>query len=231
MPLTLSWTDVALRIALTVVAAGAIGYDRGERGRPAGLRTTLLVALAACLAMIQANLLMPTTGKTPDSFSVLDLMRLPLGILTGVGFIGGGAILKRGDLVLGVTTAATLWFVTVVGLCFCGGQIGLGIAGSLLGVAIVSGLKLFERRMKQERTVQLSVKWRGDALSQNEAMALLDAAALRIAHMTLRYEAEGGVCELRCALRERAQPGRHDTPEALVELAQRPGVVALEWKT
>jgi len=55
---------------------------------------------------------------------VMDLMRLPLGILTGVGFIGGGAIFKKGDLVTGVTTAATLWMVTVIGLCLGGGQLG-----------------------------------------------------------------------------------------------------------
>lgn len=48
---------------------------------------------------------------------MMDLMRLPLGILTGVGFIGGGSILKKGDLVTGITTAATLWVVTVIGLC------------------------------------------------------------------------------------------------------------------
>ena len=68
----------------------------------------------------------PTTGKPTDSFVTLDLMRLPLGILTGMGFIGAGAILKKGDIVLGVTTATTLWFVTVLGLCFGGGQWILG---------------------------------------------------------------------------------------------------------
>ena len=62
--------------------------------------------------MIPANILLPVNGKTPASFAAMDLMRLPLGILTGVGFIGGGAILKKGDLVNGVTTAATLWLVT-----------------------------------------------------------------------------------------------------------------------
>src|SRR5262249_23206233 len=123
MPLTLSWHDIALRLALAVVAGMVLGLDRGEHGRPAGLRTTLLVCLAAAVAMIQTNLLMVTRGKAPDSFSVLDLMRLPLGILTGMGFIGGGAILRRENMVLGVTTAATLWFVTVIGLCFGGGQI------------------------------------------------------------------------------------------------------------
>jgi len=67
----------------------------------------MLVGLAASVAMIQANLLLPVAGKTSASFGVMDLMRLPLGILTGVGFIGAGAILKRGDLVTGMTTAAT----------------------------------------------------------------------------------------------------------------------------
>ena len=70
------------------------------------------MCLAASLAMIPANILLPVNGKTPASFAVMDLMRLPLGILTGVGFIGGGAILKKRDLVNGVTTAATLWLVT-----------------------------------------------------------------------------------------------------------------------
>jgi putative Mg2+ transporter-C (MgtC) family protein len=56
-----------------------------------------------------------------------DLMRLPLGILIGVGFIGGGAILRRDDIVVGVTTAATLWLVTVIGLCLGGGQLALGL--------------------------------------------------------------------------------------------------------
>jgi putative Mg2+ transporter-C (MgtC) family protein len=73
-----------------------------------GLRTTMLVAVAAAVAMIQANWLMVHMPDTQVSIVRLDMMRLPLGILTGIGFIGG-AILHRGDLVLGVTTAATIW--------------------------------------------------------------------------------------------------------------------------
>lgn len=133
MPTTLGWNEIALRLALTIVAGAVIGFDRGEHGRPAGLRTTLLVCLAASVAMIQTNLLLNTVGKRPDSFVVMDLMRLPLGILSGMGFIGAGAIVGRDRLVLGVTTAATLWFVTVIGLCFGGGQIILGLVS--LGLA------------------------------------------------------------------------------------------------
>jgi putative Mg2+ transporter-C (MgtC) family protein len=78
--------------------------------------------------MIQVNLLLPTAGKHSDPFITNDLMRLPLGVLTSIGFIGGGAIIKRDDIAVGVTTAATLWSVTVIGLCFGGGQIWLGVA-------------------------------------------------------------------------------------------------------
>jgi putative Mg2+ transporter-C (MgtC) family protein len=113
MPLHIGWSDVALRLALTVVAGLLIGYNRTEHGKAAGLRTTLLVCLAASLAMIQVNLLLPMAGRASDSFVTNDLMRLPLGILTGVGFIGGGAILRRDNIISGVTTAATLWYVTV----------------------------------------------------------------------------------------------------------------------
>src|ERR1700744_2061333 len=103
MPLHLSWSDAAFRLILTMIAAGVIGLDRGARGHAVGFRTMILVGLAASVAMMQANILLPVDGKTASSFGTMDLMRLPLGILTGVGFIGGGAILRRGDLVTGVT--------------------------------------------------------------------------------------------------------------------------------
>ena len=67
MPLTLAWVDVACRVALTVLAIWAIGFDRDVEGHSVGLRTSLLVALAACLAMLQTNWLMNSVGKSSDS--------------------------------------------------------------------------------------------------------------------------------------------------------------------
>ncbi len=157
MPLHLSWQDVALRLALTVIAAGLIGVNRSIRGRAAGLRTMVLIGLASAVAMIQANLLLPLAGKTGASFAVMDLMRLPLGILTGVGFIGGGVILKRGDLVTGVTTAAALWLMSVIGLCFGGGQLGLGIAATALAAATLWIMKDLENRLPREQRAVLTV--------------------------------------------------------------------------
>jgi putative Mg2+ transporter-C (MgtC) family protein len=126
MPLNPSWVDIIVRLLLVIASGALIGVNREVGGHAAGFRTTILVGLAACLAMIQANLLLSTIGKTSQSFVSMDVLRFPLGVLTGVGFIGGGAILKRGDLVTGVTTAATLWIMTAIGLCIGGGQLVVG---------------------------------------------------------------------------------------------------------
>src|SRR6202050_1914393 len=158
MPLHPTWEDIALRLILTLIASAIIGFDRGARGHAAGLRTTILVGLAASGAMIQANILLSIGGKTPDSFGVMDLMRMPLGILTGVGFIGGGTILRRGDFVTGVTTAATLWATTVIGLCLGGGQLALGIAATILAVITLWALIWIEVRIPRDQRATLVIK-------------------------------------------------------------------------
>jgi putative Mg2+ transporter-C (MgtC) family protein len=163
MPLYPTWPDIVVRLLLTMVAGALIGYNREAHGHAAGLRTTMLVALAASLAMIQANILLPIGGKTPDSFAVMDLMRLPLGILTGVGFIGGGAILKRGGSISGVTTAATLWIVTAIGLCFGGGQLGLGAIATALGIVTLWTMHWVDLHVPRERRANLVLVTTSDA--------------------------------------------------------------------
>jgi putative Mg2+ transporter-C (MgtC) family protein len=157
MPLSPTWQDITIRLVLAAVASGLLGVNRGARGQPAGFRTTTLVGLAAAVAMVQMNLLLPVDGKTGSSFSVMDIMRLPLGILTGVGFIGGGTILRRGDLVTGVTTAATLWIVTVIGLCFGGGQIALGIGATLMSAATLWLFVWFDLRLRRRHRATVSI--------------------------------------------------------------------------
>ncbi|WP_442219971.1 MgtC/SapB family protein [Rhizobium sp. 2YAF20] len=144
---------IAWRLALTVAAGCLIGLNREAGGHPAGFRTTLLVGLAACLAMIQANLLLGATGRTDQPFAVMDTLRFPLGILTGVGFIGGGAILKGGDMVTG---AATLWIMTAIGLCIGGGQWIVGSTGAIIAFVVLSPFKMFDEaipRMQKARIV------------------------------------------------------------------------------
>jgi putative Mg2+ transporter-C (MgtC) family protein len=174
MPLHPTWQDVAVRLILTMLAGAMIGFNRGSRGHAAGLRTTILVGLAASVAMIQANILLSMGGKAADSFGVMDLMRLPLGILTGVGFIGGGVILKRGELVTGVTTAATLWAVSVIGLCLGGGQLGLGCAATALVVATLWALKWLDVRIPREHRAMLVIVTDSKSSTLSDLNALIE---------------------------------------------------------
>lgn len=229
MPLHPEWPDIALRLLCTIAAGFLIGLDRGEHGRPAGLRTTMLVSLAACLAMIQANLLLDQAGKSPNSFVTLDLMRLPLGILSGMGFIGAGAIVRRDNLVLGVTTAATLWFVTVVGLCFGGGQLALGFAGLVLGLVVVTGLRQFERRIKQDHQGTLTVVTTAGGPTESEVRAMLVTQQYIIRSCALVYTAESENNELICQVNWRSRALDTGIPEIVRALGSRSGVVKVAW--
>ena len=230
MPLTLEPNVIALRLGLTVLAGLLIGINRGEHGRPAGLRTTLLVCLAASVSMIQANLLLGTAGKTPTSFVMLDLMRLPLGILSGMGFIGAGAIVRKGSFVLGVTTAATLWFVTIIGLCFGGGQIGLGLTALVLGLIVLWFLKLVEQWISQDRRGTLTVIADTNGPTEEEIHASLIAENYAVLLSTLAYIDRAQHREVSYEVHWRGRRGENRSPSFLRELAGHPGVLRLDWK-
>jgi len=212
-----------------MVVGMIIGYNRSEHGNAAGMRTTLLVCLAASVAMIQVNLLLPTAGRSPNSFIMNDLMRLPLGILTGVGFIGGGVILRRKNLVVGVTTAATLWLVTVIGLCLGGGQIALGLAATALGLFALWTLSYVESRMRREHRARLSIEL--DATGPSEA-------EIRRRIVERGFTIDGTQLNTRCATKRRKfvlevrrlrLAASTETPSLIEELATAPGVARVDW--
>jgi putative Mg2+ transporter-C (MgtC) family protein len=180
MPLQLTWPNMALRLLCTLIAGAVIGLNPGERGKAAGLRTTMLVCLAAAIAMLQMNYLLALAGRSGNSFVMNDLMRLPLGILTGVGFIGGGAILRRGNLVIGVTTAATPRYVTVIGLCFGGGQVLLGWAATALGLFVLWGLKWLEEIMSVQQQARLAVTVDETGPSESEICRRLASGTIEV---------------------------------------------------
>jgi putative Mg2+ transporter-C (MgtC) family protein len=221
MPLHPTWEDIAIRLALTMLAAGVIGLNREARGHAAGFRTTVLVGLAASVAMIQMNLLLPVSGRSAGSFSTMDVMRLPLGVLTGVGFIGGGAILKRGALVTGITTAATLWTITIIGLCFGGGQLGLGTAATVLAFFALWALRFIDVYMPREYRARLVVVADPEGGSPREKVAALIAPLGY--HAIFRDQAKtcgDGIDRVGFDIRWMQREG-HGSPQDLVDLLER----------
>jgi putative Mg2+ transporter-C (MgtC) family protein len=206
-----------------------LGFDRSEHGKAAGMRTTLLVCLAASIAMIQVNLLLPTAGRTSDSFVMNDLMRLPLGILTGVGFIGGGAILRRDTLIVGLTTAATLWLATVIGLCIGGGQIALGVVGTLIGFFALWALEWFENALRREARGSLSLKTTNDSHSEASLTARLESASMKITRSSVCTDREGHSRTLTFEVLQMRRILDVQTPGIINELMNEPGVLTADW--
>ena len=230
MPATIHWPEIALRLLLTGLAGGLLGFERSRTGHFAGLRTTLLVTLAASVAMIQMNLLIPTNGKPPDSYAVMDLMRLPLGILTGVGFIGAGAIIRKNEMVVGITTAATLWFATVVGLCLGGGQKILGSVAALLGFLVLWGLRRFENRIEHYQTAALSLTIAEDRMSAEHLRAQLQKAKFHVKSLSVAHLVSEHHKKFDCDVRWPSEQGGAAVPQLLAELENLPGIIELTWK-
>ncbi|HZZ80522.1 MAG TPA: MgtC/SapB family protein [Gemmataceae bacterium] len=233
MLLDITWYDIALRLALTLVAGILLGFNRSERGRSAGLCTATLVCLAASLSMIQVNLLLDMRGKAPDSFITNDLMRFPLGILTGMGFIGAGAILRRGNMIQGVTTAATLWLATVLGLCIGGGQLVLGVAGLAIGLGVLWGLKEVENNLKEDRQGTLIVVAVSEGPSDQEIRDVVRRAGFtpvtwNVVHRNKTTERQRTV---RSEIHWRGHRTNDEAPGFVGELAAVPGILSVRWKT
>jgi putative Mg2+ transporter-C (MgtC) family protein len=131
---TLNWDESLLRLALAAVLGGMIGVERELREREAGLRTHLLVALGSALFTIVGAYGFHAFLDSGASVVRADPTRIAAQIVTGIGFLGAGAIIRQGLSVRGLTTAATLWVVAAVGLA-CG-------AGYYSAAVITTGLVL-----------------------------------------------------------------------------------------
>jgi len=124
------------RMALAIVLCAVIGIEREFHGRPAGLRTHLLVGGGSALIMIIGAAFAASGLTGSDSKTVsLDIARLIAGVVTGIGFLGAGTIIRQGDWVRGLTTAASVWFVAGIGIA--AGQGLYVIAAGATGIGFV----------------------------------------------------------------------------------------------
>lgn len=151
--------EILLRLGLSLLAGFFIGAERESHGRAAGLRTTLLVCLSSCVAMIVSDAFYQESfrDRGPSNWHP-DPARLAAGILAGMGFLGAGVIVhERDHIVRGVTTAATLWFAAIIGLALGAGSLGVGLLSTGLALVILSLIPRFENRMENDWYSDLSI--------------------------------------------------------------------------
>lgn len=169
------FTNYLWPIVGSLVAGAAIGFEREFRGRSAGFRTHILVGIASTLLMLAAARQAEWSFlELPGANVVADPTRLAHGVLTGVGFLCGGVIFREGFSVHGLTTAASLWITSALGLLFGVELYTLAIVGTVATLAILTAFRLIEARVARQINVDVALRYgRADALHEDEVRALM----------------------------------------------------------
>lgn len=150
--------DILVKLLLAALAGGLVGLEREKHGRPAGLRTNLLVSIGSCVMMIISEAFYIKYGIFDAETTLrIDPSRVAAQIVTGVGFLGAGVILKEGASVHGLTTAASLWAVAGLGMAFGMGFFSLGIIATVLVLISLIFLKKLDPILKKDRFLTLTV--------------------------------------------------------------------------
>lgn len=148
VPAPLGIWEVFLRMLCSMVVGTVIGTEREFSGRPAGMRTHILVALGACAVMLTGQMIYiqySAYGAAPDP------ARLAAQVITGVGFLGAGTIMREGLTVRGLTTAASLWAVACLGVAAGGGYYSITLVGMVFIFITLTVFEMLQNRLMGQR--------------------------------------------------------------------------------
>lgn len=193
---------IILRVFGAVLIGGMIGMERTFHGRPAGFRTHALVCVASALLMVvtvyQGQWVHPLAVGNIQT----DPTRMAQGIMTGIGFLGAGVIMKEGLSVRGLTTAASIWITAGIGILV---GIGFYVPAALttaLTLGTLSAFRYIERVMRTETFAEFVVRFPVErALSDPEVRGLVEQSDCSVKSMTQRFRRIEGTMEYRMMLR------------------------------
>jgi putative Mg2+ transporter-C (MgtC) family protein len=196
MELGSDYVHMMYRLLAAVAAGACIGYERSFHGRPAGLRTHVLVCLASAVLMlvtVYEDHWVRTAGEAR-----LDPTRMAQGIMTGIGFLGAGVIVKEGLNVRGLTTAASIWITAAIGV-LAGVGLYLPMAFAvLLSLLVLSVFRWIENSVPTQAYFYFDVKYAREGNLSEEAMReLLGRLGFSVANFSYRLEGVGADRSLR----------------------------------
>jgi len=221
-----------LRVLFAAGLSGAIGIERQFHGRPAGLRTHLLVGIGSALVMVTfsaTSSLLPPTGTWMDLVRV-DPGRLAAGIITGIGFLGAGTILRVGDWVRGLTTAASLWFVAALGITAGEGLYVLGSGAAVIGLAVLTIVNRIEHRVPSTLYNSLSIKVRPDCEKRIREEIIARCRSMRMRAQLSSWDNKADDQSINMEFLIRHQ-GAIDLVEFVSSMAAHQGVLSVELHT
>jgi len=139
--------DICIRLISSVLLGFVVGLEREMTNKYAGLRTHILVCVGACVFTLISIFGFPMVAVTGAEFGTRDTARVAAQVVTGIGFIGGGTVLRHGATVFGLTTAATLWAVASIGMACGAGMYGVAIVTTVLSIIVLVSVRFFEKNV------------------------------------------------------------------------------------
>ncbi|CEG08397.1 putative Mg(2+) transport ATPase [Afipia felis] len=175
----ISNVEILLRLAAAAALGSMVGFERERLLWAAGIRTHMLVCVGSCLIMIVSAY--GFAGVLGQEHTVLDPSRVAAQVVSGIGFLGAGSILARGEIIKGLTTAASIWTVAAIGLAIGGGLYFAGTASTILILIILAGVKPLEEAYRaRNQTVHFKITAERGALSPEE---LRQTLSLRVSQI------------------------------------------------
>ncbi len=181
----LTLLSVVLRILAAVLMGGIMGFERGLKNRPAGLRTYMLVCIGACMVMI-------TNQYVFQVYQTGDLVRMGAQVISGIGFLGAGTIIvTTHNRIKGLTTAAGLWASACVGLAIGIGFYEVAVVGTLAIVLVLTLLHIWDTQMRRHsRSVEIYVELE-HKITMGEFLKSARAQEVIFSNLNLQFQQNG----------------------------------------
>ena len=173
--------DVLIKLILIYILAGFIGLERAALSKPAGFRTHVLVGMSAVLTVVCAHKIAEISGST-------DFSRIPAQLLSGIGFLGAGTVLKDGFNVKGLTTAASLLAITCIGLCVGAGLYLSGIIATAVVYVVLKHSSSISEKVGHFHTINLHVETPTPKEVMNEVQIFLDRNKIEVKEIMIEEE-------------------------------------------
>jgi putative Mg2+ transporter-C (MgtC) family protein len=196
------YLEIVFRIVAALAAGGLIGLERSHRGRPAGFRTHALVCLASSLLMLVTVYESHWFPRDPSARVIIDPTRMAQGIMTGIGFVGAGAIIKEGFTVRGLTTAASIWITAAIGILTGIGFYFAALIGTLLVLGTLSTFRWIEARLPTETYAIFMVRFRRESeVNEPRLGSIVESTGFSLHNLSYRLHGDVGQFEYRMVLR------------------------------
>ncbi|MEA4811791.1 MAG: MgtC/SapB family protein [Anaerolineaceae bacterium] len=198
--------QIMIRLVVAMILGGVIGYNRERDSQPAGLRTHMILVAGSCLAMI-LSINMAFAAKS-------DPARLAAQVITGIGFLGAGAIMRYGINVKGLTSASTIWSMAIVGLAVGYGYIWISVVTTLLILIALTVVNALEEKFIRTRTLRMiSI----DAVDKAGVIEAIQTELKDIADQSRTFDLRKSVKEGHIRIRVTALMGKKESMESFVE--------------